>query len=99
VVTVERHESLAETAREVIERLGYDNIKIVVGDGTQGWKPDAPYDRILVTAAAPHLPGPLLEQLTQHSGARIVIPIGSAEDQDLVAYERAGDRLREFRLG
>jgi protein-L-isoaspartate(D-aspartate) O-methyltransferase len=54
---------------------------------------------IIVTAAAPHVPGPLLQQLAGKDGARIVIPIGSAEEQDLIVYERAGDELREFRLG
>lgn len=99
VVSVERYDALARSARERVARLGYQNVKVVVGDGTAGWPEDAPYDGIIVTAAAPHLPGPLREQLSQRDGARIVIPIGTAEDQELVAYERSGDRLQEHRLG
>lgn len=99
VVSVERYESLADRARERVESLGYDNIKIVVGDGTAGWQPDAPYDGIIVTAAAPHLPGPFKQQLSERDGSRIVVPIGTAVDQELVAYERSGDRLHEYNLG
>jgi protein-L-isoaspartate(D-aspartate) O-methyltransferase len=99
VVSVERYPNLAEQARARLERLECDNVTVVVGDGTKGWPPGAPYDRIIVTAAAPHLPGPLLEQLVQKDGARIVIPIGSSEEQELIAYERVGDRLRDLRLG
>jgi protein-L-isoaspartate(D-aspartate) O-methyltransferase len=99
VVTVERHAGLAEIARTRIERLGYENIEVVVGDGTAGWPERAPYDSIIVTAAAPHLPGPLLDQLAMTEGARIVIPIGSADDQDLIAFERVEDRLRDLNLG
>lgn len=99
VVSVERYESLADRARTAVERLGYGNAEIVVGDGTAGWPPGAPYDGIIVTAAAPHLPGPLRDQLSEREGARIVIPIGTADDQELVAYERSGDQLREYRLG
>jgi protein-L-isoaspartate(D-aspartate) O-methyltransferase len=99
VVSIERFPKLADQARERLRRLGIDNVEIVVGDGTAGWPDRAPYDGIIVTAAAPHLPGPLLEQLRQIDGARIVIPIGSAEDQSLIAYERTGDRLKERSLG
>jgi protein-L-isoaspartate(D-aspartate) O-methyltransferase len=99
VVTVERYSVLAERARTVLSNLNYDNVKIVVGDGTLGWPADAPYDRIIVTAAAPHLPGPLHEQLSDSRDARIVIPIGTARDQDLIVFERDGDRLREINLG
>jgi protein-L-isoaspartate(D-aspartate) O-methyltransferase len=99
VISVERYPSLAERAKKRLEQLGCDNVSVVVGDGTQGWAPGAPYDRIIVTAAAPHLPGPLLEQLSPADGARIVIPIGSTDEQELIVYARAGDRLREFRLG
>jgi protein-L-isoaspartate(D-aspartate) O-methyltransferase len=99
VVTVERYPTLAERARDRLARLGYTNVKVVVGDGTLGWPEDAPYDGIIVTAAAPHLPRPLEEQLSQKSGSRIVIPIGDAQDQDLIAYERWENGLREINLG
>lgn len=99
VVSIERYDSLAESAQERVKAMGYHNVKVVVGDGTAGWPPDAPYDGIIVTAAAPHLPGPLRDQLSQREGARIVIPIGTATDQELIAYERSGDRLVEHQLG
>jgi protein-L-isoaspartate(D-aspartate) O-methyltransferase len=75
------------------------NVKVVVGDGTLGWQEYAPYDGIIVTAAAPHLPRPLEEQLSRKNGSRIVIPIGDAQDQDLIAYERWENGLREINLG
>ena len=73
--------------------------RVVVGDGTLGWQERAPYERIIVTAAAPHLPLPLEEQLARVEGARIVIPIGTADEQDLIIYERRGDSLRELNYG
>lgn len=99
VVSVERFESLAEKARATLATLGVDNVEIVVGDGTQGWAAGAPYDRIIVTAAAPHIPGSLVDQLAQVDGARIVIPIGTAREQDLFIFERAGSNLRDINLG
>src|SRR5688572_32232670 len=61
VVTVERHAELAEEARRTLEYLGYENVQVVVGDGTLGWPAKAPYDRIIVTAAAPVVPGHLAD--------------------------------------
>ncbi len=99
LVTVERYERLAAAARAQLEDLGYTNVEVVVGDGSKGWEPGAPYDGIIVTAAAPHLPRSLEQQLSRKNGARIVIPIGQAEEQDLIVYERWNDELREFNLG
>jgi protein-L-isoaspartate(D-aspartate) O-methyltransferase len=99
VITVERFSTLADRAREQLARLGYTNVEVVVGDGTLGWPERAPYDRIIVTAAAPHLPRPLEEQLSHVTGSRVVIPIGSADDQDLIIYERRDNRLYETNLG
>jgi protein-L-isoaspartate(D-aspartate) O-methyltransferase len=99
VISIERFERLAEQARERLSQLGYSNVTVVVGDGTLGWPEGAPFDRIIVTAAAPHLPRPLEEQLSGADGSRIVIPIGDAQDQDLVIYERYGAQLREINLG
>ena len=74
VVTVERYRTLAETARTRLETLGYDNVTVVVGDGLAGHPERAPYDRIIVTAAAEQIPDPLLEQLAE--GGVMVLPLG-----------------------
>jgi protein-L-isoaspartate(D-aspartate) O-methyltransferase len=74
VYTVERFDSLARSAGERLRRLGYDNISIFVADGTLGWPGRAPYDAIIVTAGAPKVPKPLLEQLAV--GGRLVLPVG-----------------------
>jgi protein-L-isoaspartate(D-aspartate) O-methyltransferase len=86
VVSIERHEPLAERARGLLEHMGYHNVEIHVGDGTLGYPPVSPYDRIVVTAAAPSIPQPLIDQLAQ--GGRMVIPVGGAEMQSLkVVYK------------
>lgn len=90
VYTVERLGLLAESARERLEHLGYDNILVHQGDGTLGWPEHAPYDAIVVTAAAPKVPKPLLEQLA--IGGRLVIPVGDSLDlQVLVRVRRLSE--------
>ncbi|HML13757.1 MAG TPA: protein-L-isoaspartate(D-aspartate) O-methyltransferase [Xanthobacteraceae bacterium] len=74
VVTVERYRTLAETARTRLATLGYDNVVVVVGDGLKGCPERAPYDRIIVTAAAEEIPEPLLAQLAE--GGVMVLPLG-----------------------
>ena len=86
VYSIERHERLAEYARNRLAQLGYDNVSVRSGDGTLGWPEAAPYDRILVTAAAPDLPDPLFEQLAE--GGRLVVPIGSEDYQQLHVIQR-----------
>ena len=91
-------ERVAVLAREAIARLrglGIDNVKIQTFDGTIGWSEAAPFDRILVTAAAPQMPPPLLEQLSV--GGRMVIPEGGRDEQRLVSYRklRGGGARRE----
>jgi len=81
VFTVERIDELAQKARERLEKLGYQNIHYLVGDGSLGWPENAPYDRIIVTAAAVKVPKELLEQL--RSGGKMIIPVGPFEEQDL----------------
>jgi len=81
VVSVERHETLADRARELLTWLGYQNVAIYAGDGSQGFASSAPYDRILVTAASPSVPQPLIDQL--QVGGRLVIPVGSHDMQTL----------------
>jgi protein-L-isoaspartate(D-aspartate) O-methyltransferase len=81
VYTVERHAPLAARAGENFRRLGYENVEVVVGDGTLGLREHAPYNRILVAAAAPSVPRPLIEQLAEDG--RLIIPVGTADAQVL----------------
>ena len=98
VTTIERHEALATTARQGLREAGYgDRVKVVVGDGTQGWPESAPYRSILVTAGGPSVPGPLLEQLDR-SGGRLVMPVGNREHQFLTLVVRDRDTLRTREL-
>lgn len=98
VTSIERHEDLAEGARERLRRAGYgDRVEVVVGDGTLGWPAGAPYRSVLVTAAGPSVPGPLLEQLDP-SGGRMVMPVGSREHQMLTLIVREGNELTSMEL-
>jgi protein-L-isoaspartate(D-aspartate) O-methyltransferase len=92
VVTVERYRTLAESARVRLETLGYTNIEVIVGDGLSGVPSRAPYDRILVTAAAEDVPRALIEQLSE--GGVMVLPLGShAASQVLVKLTKNKDRI------
>jgi len=98
VLTVERHATLAEGAEERFERLGYDNIEVVIGDGTKGVPDEAPFDGVVATAAGPEVPESLKRQLAE--GGRLVMPVGSKRGgQRLVRVERHGDEFRETDLG
>ena len=92
VFTVERIPGLARFAKERLDLLRVENVSVKVMDGSLGWRAQAPYDAILVTAAAPDVPEPLLEQLTD--GGRLVVPVGSRETQVLWVAERRGGRTR-----
>ncbi len=93
VYSVERFQSLANTAYSILERLGYKNVKIRAGDGTLGWEEFAPYDGIIVTAGAPGIPESLIRQLKD--GGRLVIPIGSSGfGQILTLVEKIGNTIR-----
>ena len=81
VVSIERHAELTAKARAALSELGYANITLLTGDGTLGWPPRAPYDRILVTAAAAICPPPLWAQLAE--GGILVIPLGGRDSQTL----------------
>ena len=87
VYTIEIVAPLAERARADLARLGYTNVHVRAGDGYKGWPEAAPFDAIIVTAAAPRLPEPLLEQLKD--GGRLVIPVGE-DDQQLMIVTRSG---------
>lgn len=81
VVSVERHAVLANEARDLLARLSYSNVRVVAGDGSQGFPESAPYNAILVSAAALQLPPALLEQLAE--GGRLIIPVGPSDSQQL----------------
>lgn len=89
VDSIEYFPALAERARAVLQRLGYTNVEVSVGDGGLGLPASAPYHGILVAAAAPHVPRPLLGQLAE--GGRLAIPVGSAKSQELLLITRHGD--------
>jgi protein-L-isoaspartate(D-aspartate) O-methyltransferase len=93
VWTIERHGGLAAEAQRRLTALGYDNVHVVVGDGTLGLPEHAPYDAIVVTAAAPLIPPALRAQLAQ--GGRLVIPVGGRESQWLTVVRREADGDRE----
>ncbi len=89
VYTLEYYPRLAGRAARVLEQLGVDNVELHVGDGSQGLPDMAPFDAILVTAAAPAIPGPLRSQLSA-DGGRLVIPVGSRQDQYIERVTRRG---------
>jgi protein-L-isoaspartate(D-aspartate) O-methyltransferase len=91
VFSIERIPSVLEQARANIQRVGVHNVSLMLGDGTIGWRAHAPYDAILVSAASPKVPQPLVEQLAD--GGRLVIPLGGLEEQELVVFTRKGDQL------
>jgi protein-L-isoaspartate(D-aspartate) O-methyltransferase len=93
VHTVERYAGLARQAEAVLRRIGLADVAIHVEDGSLGWPDGAPYDGILVTAAAPSVPRALLEQLAD--GGRLVIPVGGQNGQDLQRWQRVGERFEQ----
>jgi protein-L-isoaspartate(D-aspartate) O-methyltransferase len=82
VYTVERIEELADKSRTRLLDLGYDNISFRIGDGSEGWEEFAPFDRIIVTAAAGRIPDKLIQQLKL--GGRMIVPVGPVENQELI---------------
>jgi protein-L-isoaspartate(D-aspartate) O-methyltransferase len=86
VISVERHRALADSAREVLSRLGYQNVRVIVGDGSRGFAEAAPYNAIIVSAAAPELPHELMDQLAE--AGRLIIPIGWEDSQQLQLIEK-----------
>lgn len=98
VYTTERHKLLAEKAEKIFKELNYQNVKVLVGDGTKGWKEFSPYQKIIVTASAPDVPQPLFIQLDEMG--KLVIPIGGRWSQDLILIEkRKGKMIRKSVCG
>jgi protein-L-isoaspartate(D-aspartate) O-methyltransferase len=93
VVTIERYRTLADTARMRLKTLGYDNVDVVVGDGLSGWPVSAPFDRIIVTAAAESVPDALVAQLAE--GGIMVLPLGPhGGAQELIKLTKTKDGLK-----
>lgn len=97
VFSVERVPVLSQAARLALDATGYRNVTLLTGDGTLGWRPFAPYDAILVSAASPDIPQPLVEQLAP--GGRMVVPVGDKETQTLVLVRRTEQGLESTTLG
>ena len=92
VIAIERQHELVEVARERLRRLGYGNVEIVEGDGTKGWRDEAPYDAILAAASGSHVPRSLVEQLAPNG--RIVMPVGDPGlVQDLIKVTKQEDGI------
>jgi protein-L-isoaspartate(D-aspartate) O-methyltransferase len=96
VFTIEYVRALGLEAAERLARLGYENVHVHCGDGTLGLKEFAPFDAILVAAAAPTVPIPLVEQLAE--GGRLIVPVGDEANQDLQVSERQGTTLLKTKL-
>ncbi|MDO9528659.1 MAG: protein-L-isoaspartate(D-aspartate) O-methyltransferase [Syntrophales bacterium] len=95
VFSIERIASLASKARALLDSLGCFNVLIRVGDGTYGWKEEAPFDAIIITAGAPDVPKPFLEQLAV--GGRLVVPVGSRHSQTLLKLTRLSENIEDIK--
>jgi protein-L-isoaspartate(D-aspartate) O-methyltransferase len=92
VISIERHPELSQHAGAILHELGYDRVKLRVGDGSLGWPEEAPYDRIIVAAAAASAPQHLIDQLLP--GGILVIPLGDREQQMLQAIHKVSGKVR-----
>lgn len=92
VYSIEIIEPLGKSAEATLQRLGYKNVHVKVGDGYKGWPEHAPFDAVIVTCAPEHVPQPLIDQLKE--GGRMIIPVGGPGDQDLYLLEKEKGELR-----
>lgn len=90
--SVERFATLAKRAQDILSELGYKNIKIKVGDGSLGWEEVAPFDRIIITAASPKIPIPLIDQLSDNG--KLILPLGESFSQVLTLVEKKEGKLK-----
>lgn len=98
VFSIERHEELLDRTRTLLDELGY-SVRTRHGDGTKGWPAFAPYDGIVVTAAAPEIPDPLLRQLREPNGmdgGRLVVPVGGSGGQTMTRIRRTGSGPHDY---
>jgi protein-L-isoaspartate(D-aspartate) O-methyltransferase len=86
VFTIERHLALLNKAQDILNELGYANIKTKSADGTLGWPQEAPFDKIIITAAAPRVPLPLVDQLKE--GGKMILPLGETFGQELTLFDK-----------
>ncbi|MEA3144670.1 MAG: protein-L-isoaspartate(D-aspartate) O-methyltransferase [Verrucomicrobiota bacterium] len=93
VYTIEIVEPLAKRAEADLKRLGYNNVKVLAGDGYQGWPEHAPFDAIIVTCAPDHIPQPLVGQL--RDGGRMIIPVGPSDNQQLYLLQKLGTKVEQ----
>lgn len=96
VYTIEIVASLGETAKSVLQQLGYTNVHVKIGDGYQGWPEQAPFDAIIVTCAPTHIPGPLKSQLAE--GGKLVIPVGGSGHQELVLLKKEKGKILRHKI-
>ena len=92
VVSIERHATLADSARQLLESMGYTNVSVATGDGTLGFPKGAPYDAVIVSAAAAELPSALVAQLSERG--RMIIPVGADETQQLLLVRKENGELK-----
>lgn len=97
VISIEYIPELAEMAKTNLSALGYDNVMVVVGDGSKGYEPEAPYDKIYVTASAPDIPQPLIEQLK--AGGKMVIPVGDSVQWLMIVEKDESGKVRKKNWG
>jgi protein-L-isoaspartate(D-aspartate) O-methyltransferase len=96
VVSIERHQSISEAARDNLDEAGISDVELIVGDGWLGWPDGAPYDAIVVSAAAARVPDAFVDQLVE--GGRLVIPLRAANGDDVLLYMRRNGHLVKIRL-